>query len=140
MAIGRITVEADTAEVTAVLTDLPAMVEWTAAEAVQILAHDNQGRPSKARWRERFGPLSDDFVLSYTWHDDGVSWRLTEGRILKTEDGRYTLSPAPGGRTAVVYRLRLGLALWLPRCVLTRIETFVVDSTLSALKGRSEGE
>ncbi len=138
MAIGRITVDADTAEVTAVLADLPAMVEWTAAEAVEVLAHDSHGRPSVARWRERYGPLPDEFVLSYDWHDDGVSWRLTEGRILKVEDGRYTLSPAPDGGSTVVYSLRLGLGLWLPPCVRSRLETFVVDSTLSALERRVE--
>ncbi|MDY6996070.1 MAG: cyclase [Actinomycetota bacterium] len=138
MAIGRITVDRDAAAVTAVLADLPAMVEWTAAESVDVIASDDRGRPNVARWRERYGPLRDDFVLSYDWHDDGVSWTLTEGRILTTEDGRYTLGPAPGGGTAVVYSVRLGLALWLPRLVLSRIESFVVDSTLAALKRRVE--
>lgn len=138
MAIGQITVEADTAEVLALLTDLTGMLDWTAAEAVEVMAHDTAGRPALARWQERYGPVPDEFVLEYDWDNDGVSWRLTQGRILKTEDGRYTLRPAPGGGTAISYSLRLGLAIWIPQCVRSRIESGVVESTLSALKNRIE--
>ncbi len=136
MAIGRITVEADPAEVLVLLADLPGMLDWTAAEAVEVLGRDGAGRPVLARWRERFGPLPDAFVLQYDWNEHGVRWRLTEGRILKTEDGCYTVHPVSDGGAAVVYSLRLGLAVWLPAWLRSRIESAVVDATLSALRGR----
>lgn len=120
----------------AVLTDLPGMIEWTAAESVTVTERDDGGRPLRARWREHYGPLADEFVLEYRWHgDDGVSWRLLEGRILKKENGSYRLSATRDG-TTIAYTLELGVRLWIPPCIRSRIESAVIDSTLVALARR----
>ncbi|MCX2930957.1 SRPBCC family protein [Mycobacterium sp. CVI_P3] len=139
MATAQTTITAPAAEIIAVLADLPGMLDWSAADSVQVIEYDAQARPVLARWREHYGPLPDEFVLRYEWDGDtGVSWRLVQGRILKKEDGHYRLSPAPAGATTVEYQLALGIGVWLPPCIRSRLEATIVDATLAALKRRVE--
>ena len=139
MATGEITVNATAAHVMDVLADLPGMLEWSAADSVAVIERDPVGRPTLARWRERYGPLSDEFVLEYFWNgDESASWRLVEGRILKKEDGCCSLTVAGDGRTKVAYSLELGIGLWIWSGIRSRVESLIVTSTLTALKRRVE--
>jgi len=138
MATGQITVTATAAAIMDVLADLPGMLEWSAADTVTVTECDSAGRPTSARWHERYGPVSDEFVLQYQWDDDGVSWRLLQGRILKKEDGRYRLAAAAVGQTTVAYTLELGFGVWVLPCIRSRVESMVVGQTLAALKRRVE--
>ena len=138
MATGQTTIAASAAEISTVLADLPGMLDWSPADSVQVLECDDRARPVLARWRERYGPLTDEFVLEYRWGDDhSVSWRLLQGRILKKENGRYRLIPTGTG-TTVVYILEVGIGLWLPPCIRSRVESAIIDATLVALKRRVE--
>ncbi|MGY4710584.1 SRPBCC family protein [Mycolicibacterium sp. CBM1] len=138
MAIGQTTIAAPAADIIAVLADLPGMLEWSPADSVEVIERDSQARPVLARWREHYGPLADDFVLRYQWDGDtGLSWQLVAGRILKKEDGRYRLI-AEGTGTTVEYHLELGIGVWVPRCIRSRLESMIVDATLTALKRRVE--
>lgn len=81
MATCEITVNATAAHVMDVLANLPGMLEWSAADSVAVIERDPAGRPTLARWRERYGPLPDEFLLEYLWNgDESVRWRLVEGQ------------------------------------------------------------
>ncbi|MCB0930559.1 MAG: SRPBCC family protein [Mycobacterium sp.] len=137
MSTGQITVTATPAEVAAALADLSAMVEWSGAAAVTVIERDDAGRPTRARWRESYGPLRDEFVLQYKWAPDGVSWWLLEGRILKRENGRYQLDALGGGRTRVTYSLEIGIGMPVPACIRRRVESILIEATLKALKNQA---
>lgn len=136
MSTGQITVTATPAEVAAVLADLPAMVGWSGAQAVTVIENDASGRPVRARWREHYGPLRDEFVLQYEWTPDGVRWWLLEGRILKRENGRYQLDALTGGRTQVTFSLEIGIGVPVLPCIRRRVESMLVDGMLKALKNQ----
>jgi len=139
MATGEIAIAATPAEIMDVLADVPGMLEWAPAQSVTVLEHDSAGRPTRARWRENHGPLRDEFVLQYDWDGAGVSWRLIEGRILKKEDGRYTVRAGPAGGTEVTYSLELGIGVWVLPSIRSWLELKIVTGTLASLKGRLEG-
>jgi hypothetical protein len=134
MATRQITIAANVAEVMQALADLPGMLQWSSAQAVEVIEWDPAGRPTRARWRERYGPLLDEFVLQYHWHTQGVSWRLSEGRILKRENGCYQLDAVAGDCTNLTYSLELGIGVPIPKCVRMRIESLIIRTTLDALK------
>jgi hypothetical protein len=122
-----------------VLADLPGMLKWSPAQSVTVIECDSGGRPTRARWRENYGPLQDEFVLQYEWDgSDGVGWKLLEGRILKKEDGLYRLAVTSEGATNVTHGLELGICSWVPSFIRSRVESMIVEATLTALKTRVE--
>ena len=139
MAVGEINIEAQPREIMEILADLPGTVEWSAANSVEVLERHPDGRPAVASWNEAYGPIRDRFVLSYEWDGDSeVRWRLLEGRVLKKEDGRYRLTDVGGGVTSVELKLKLGIGMWVLPILRTRLETMIVNGTLTALKQRAE--
>jgi hypothetical protein len=88
-----------------VRADLPGMLEWLPTQSLTVIERDSAGRPTRAGWRESYGPLPDEFVFQYHWDgDEGVSWQSIEGRILNKEDGRYMgpSQPEVGRRSSTV--------------------------------------
>lgn len=141
MAVGEIDIAARPRAIMEILADLPGTVEWSAAKSVDVLERHPDGRPAVACWNESYGPIRDRFVLSYEWDGDSeVRWRLLEGRVLKKEDGRYRLTDAGGGVTGVELELKLGIGVWVIPILRTRLETMIVNGTLSALKQRAESK
>ena len=69
-------------------------------ERVEILERDEQGRPKRSRQVVKIVGISDEQILDYEVHDDGVSWTLVSASQQKAQDGRYTLIP-DGDRTRV---------------------------------------
>jgi hypothetical protein len=41
--------------------------------------------------------ISDEQVLDYTVHDDGVSWTLVSSKQQRAQHARYTLTPEGDG-------------------------------------------
>lgn len=138
MTSGKTIIATTPEAIMAVLADLPGMLTWSPAHSVEITESDDAGRPVQASWRERYGPVHDQFVLRYQWHDRAVDWRLLHGRILKRENGRFELEALRGGATQVTYSLELGIVVPIPPCVRTRVESLVIASTLEALKRHVE--
>ncbi len=118
------------------LADLHAMAAWGGGGvSVEVLQTHPDGRPRLARWRESYGPINDDFTLEYTWDEDtSVTWRLTKGRVLKKENGKYTLSPGGDGTVTVTYELEIGIWVWVLGIVRRQIEKSVIATALADLK------
>ena len=78
------------------------------------------------------------YVLDYTWDDDRqVSWSLVQSKIMKRQDGSYTLTPADGG-TEVTYRLTVDMAVPMIGMLKRRAEKVILDTALKELKKRVE--
>jgi hypothetical protein len=89
----EVVIEATPDEIMDVLFDLESLPEWSSAhQKVEVLERDDQGRPSKSRQVVKIVGVSDEQVLAYSVHDDGVSWTLVSAKQQRAQDGRYTLT------------------------------------------------
>lgn len=90
----EVVIEATPDEIMDVLFDLESLPEWSSAhQKVEVLERDDHGRPSKSRQVVKIVGVSDEQVLAYSVHDDGVSWTLVSAKQQRAQDGRYTLTP-----------------------------------------------
>jgi ribosome-associated toxin RatA of RatAB toxin-antitoxin module len=135
-----IVVSAPPTDVMAVIADFPAYPQWvSAAKTVEVLDTGPDGRARRVRFVIDATVLSDDYVLDYTWDDDRqVSWTLVSSRLMKRQDGSYTLREAGGG-TEVTYRLTVDMAIPMIGLLKRRAEKVVLDTALKELKKRVEG-
>ena len=77
----EVLIEATPDKIMGVLFDLESLTEWSSAhKKVEILERDDQGRPSKSRQVVKIVGVSDEQVLAYSVHDDGVSWKLVSAK------------------------------------------------------------
>src|ERR1700758_3657021 len=110
----EIVIEATPDEIMDVLFDLESLPEWSSAhQKVEVLERDDQGRPSKSRQVVKIVGVSDEQVLAYSVHDDGVSWKLVSGKQQRAQQARYTLMPE-GDSTRVRFELTVDLLVPLP--------------------------
>jgi uncharacterized membrane protein len=135
-----IVVDAPAAEVMAVVADFPAYPEWvSAAKRVEVLETGPDGRARRVHFVIDAGPVSDDYVLDYTWDGDRrVAWTLVQGQMQKKQDGSYLLEEA-GGRTTVTYTIAIDLSIPMLGLIKRRAEKVILDTALKELKKRVEG-
>ena len=135
-----IVVSAPAADVMGVIADFEAYPQWVqAARTVEVLETGPDGRARRVRFVIDATVLSDDYVLDYTWEDDRqVSWTLVSSKLMKRQDGSYTLAATPGG-TEVTYRLSVDVAVPMIGMLKRRAEKVVLDTALKELKKRVEG-
>ncbi|MGY1697516.1 MULTISPECIES: SRPBCC family protein [unclassified Geodermatophilus] len=135
-----IVVAAPAADVMAVIADFAAYPRWVkAARTVEVLEPGPGGRARRVRFVIDATVLTDEYVLDYTWDDDRqVSWSLVQSKIMKRQDGSYTLTAAEGG-TEVTYRLTVDMAVPMIGMLKRRAEKVILDTALKELKKRVEG-
>jgi ribosome-associated toxin RatA of RatAB toxin-antitoxin module len=136
-----IVVTASTSQVMAVIADLPSYPEWSdGVKSVEVLTTYEDGRPADARFVVDAGAIKDTYELEYDWDDDrSVSWRLTQGGMLKALDGVYELADNGDGSTTVVYRLAVDVSIPMIGLIKRKAEKVIVDTALRGLKERVEG-
>ena len=94
----EVLIEATPDEIIDVLFDLAALTQWSSAhQKVEILEHDEAGHPRRSRQVVKIVDISDEQVLDYTVHDDGVSWTLVSSKQQRAQDAHYTLTPEGDG-------------------------------------------
>ena len=122
-----------------VIADLHAYPEWNGEiKRVEVLATQQDGRPSQARFTISSTGMTDEYTLDYVWLDHGVSWRLVAPSTLqKAQVGSYRLSPAAGG-TDVRYDLKIDAKIPMIGPMRRKIEKRIVDGALKQLKERVE--
>src|ERR1700761_1354391 len=115
-----IVIEATPDEIMDILVDLESLTEWSSAhQNVEVLERDDEGRPSKSRQVVKVVGVSDEQVLDYSVHDDGVSWTLVSSKQQRAQNGRYTLTP-DGGSTNVHFELTVDPLVPLPGFLVRR--------------------
>lgn len=137
-----IVVAAPAAQVMSTIADVEAYPEWVAAtKSVEVLETGPDKRPARARFVLDAGMVKDTFELAYTWDPDGlsVSWKLLEGQLQKSQDGRYDLHELPGGSTEVTYSLTVDLSIPMIGVFKRKAEKAITDTALQELKKRVEG-
>jgi ribosome-associated toxin RatA of RatAB toxin-antitoxin module len=134
-----IVVAAPAADVMAVIADFPAYPQWVgAARTVEVLEAGPDGRGRRVRFVIDATVLTDEYVLDYTWDGDRqVSWTLVRSKIMKRQDGSYTLTETAAG-TEVTYRLTVDMAVPMIGMLKRRAEKVILDTALKELKKRVE--
>ncbi|RZT24428.1 polyketide cyclase/dehydrase/lipid transport protein [Mycobacterium sp. BK558] len=129
-------IEASPAEIMDVLFDLESLTEWSSAhQEVEILERDDQGRPARSRQVVKIVGISDEQVLDYAVHDDGVSWTLVSSSQQRAQDARYTLVPE-GDTTRVRFQLTVDPTVPLPGFVVKRGAKGLMETATEGLRKR----
>ena len=77
--------------------------------------------------------VSDEQVLDYTVHDDGVSWTLVSSKQQRAQNGRYTLTP-DGDATKVHFELTIDPLVPLPGFLIRRGAKGLMDTATDGLR------
>ncbi len=136
-------VAADTEACFLVVTKLADYPEWThGVTTVEILSHDDAGRPDRAEFRAEAMGRSTRYTLDYDYSDAprSVRWSLVDGDLTRRLDGSYTFEPDPEapGSTRVTYELTIDLMVPLPGFVKRRAETKIMEAALREFKRKVE--
>ncbi|MGB3302309.1 SRPBCC family protein [Gordonia sp. (in: high G+C Gram-positive bacteria)] len=137
-----IVINADVAEILAVIADFDNYPQWvTAAREVEVRERDARGRGVLVRFVLDAGVLADTYELAYVW-DDGdtaVSWTLVSSDLQRAQKGSYVLTQQVPGSTKVTYSLMVDLQIPMISQLKRRAEKAITESALGDLKKRVEG-
>ena len=134
-------INATPAQVMDVIADLASYPEWSdGVKSVEVLTEYEDGRPADAHFVVDAGAIKDSYSLEYDWDEDrSVTWRLTEGQMLKALDGVYELTDNGDGTTTVVYQLSVDVSIPMIGLIKRKAEKVIIDTALRGLKERVEG-
>ena len=135
---GSIDIAAPPEAVMAVISDVEQYPAWVDSMSAAEVLTSEAGRPATVRMVLDHPVVKDDYVLRYRWEPAVVSWRLVEGRLLKTMDGSYTVEPRDSG-CSVTYRLTVDANLPMIGMFRRKAEKTIIDGALQGLKRRVEG-
>ena len=132
----EVVIEATPDEIMDVLFDLESLPEWSSVhKKVEVLERDEEGHPSKSRQTVKIVGVSDEQVLDYSVHDDGVGWTLESSKQQRAQEGRYTLTPE-GDSTRVRFELTLDLSWLVPGFLVKRGTRGLMETATDGLRKR----
>ena len=133
-----IVIDAAPAAVMAVIADFEAYPSW--AQGVKKAEPVDAGkRPEQVYFELDASPIKDAYTLAYDWDgDNGVSWNLVDGKMLKAMDGAYLLDNRGDGTTEVTYRLAVDISIPMIGMLKRKAEKVIIDTALKGLKKRVE--
>jgi len=137
----QMTVEAPIGDVLDVLLAIERYPEWARdLKEAEVLARDDEGRVSEARFRAAGFGYSTQYTLAYDHSTPGrLAWRLTKGDVTRKLDGHYELVDNGDHTTDVTYELEAELVLPIPGFVKRRTTHKITHTALRELRARVEG-
>jgi Polyketide cyclase / dehydrase and lipid transport len=131
----EVLIEATPDEIMDVLLDLESLTEWSSAhKEVEILERDDQGRPSRSRQVVKVVGVSDEQVLAYSVHDDGVSWTLVSAKQQRAQEA-YRLTPEDDC-TRVRFELTVDPLVPLPGFLIKKGAKGLMETATEGLRKR----
>jgi hypothetical protein len=136
-----ITIDADPADVMAVIADFGNYPTWTGSvKKADVLEAGPDGRASRVAFSLDAGIVRDQYELAYVWTgDEKVEWHLIHGQMMRAQHGAYSLRADGPGRTYVTYSLSVDLIIPMLGLLKRKAERVVMDIALKELKKRVEG-
>ncbi len=132
----EVVIDATPDEIMDVLFDLESLTEWSSIhKKVEILERDDEGHPSKSRQTVKIVGVTDEQVLDYSVHDDGVGWKLESSKQQRAQEGRYTLTP-DGDSTRVRFELTVDLSAPVPGFLVKRGAKGLMETATDGLRKR----
>lgn len=132
----QVVIEASPEEIMGVLFDLESLTEWSSThQKVEVLERDKDGHPTKSRQVVRIVGITDEQVLDYSVHDDGVSWTLVSSKQQRAQQGRYTLTP-DGDSTKVSFELTVDPTIPVPGFLIKKGAKGLMETATDGLRKR----
>lgn len=132
----EVVIDATPDEIMDVLFDLESLTEWSSIhKKIEVLERDKDGHPSKSRQSVKIVGVTDEQVLDYTVHDDGVSWTLVSAKQQRGQDARYRLTPE-GDSTRVHFELTVDLSVPVPGFLVKRGAKGLMETATEGLRKR----
>ncbi len=132
----EVVIDATPDEIMDVLFDLESLPEWSSIhKKVEVLERDEDGHPSKSRQTVKIVGVSDEQVLDYSVHEDGVGWTLESSQQQRAQEGRYTLTPE-GDSTRVRFELTVDLSAPVPGFLVKRGAKGLMETATDGLRKR----
>src|ERR1700739_2650625 len=132
----EVVIEATPDEIMDVLFDLESLTQWSSFnKKVEILARDKEVHPSKSRQAVKIVGVTDEQVLDYSVHDDGVSWTLVSAKQQRAQEGHYTLTPE-GDSTRVRFELTVQPSMPVPGLLVKRGAKGLMETATDGLRKR----
>jgi hypothetical protein len=132
----EVVIEATPDEIMDVLFDLESLTQWSPAhQKIEIVERDEHGHPKRSRQVVKIVGISDEQVLDYTVHDDGVSWTLVSSKQQRAQEARYTLTP-DGDVTRVRFELTVDPLVPLPGFLIRKGAQGLMDTATEGLRKR----
>lgn len=132
----EVVIEATSDEIMDVLFDLESLSEWSSFhKKVEVLERDADGHPTKSRQAVKIVGVTDEQVLDYSVHDDGVSWTLVSAKQQRGQEGRYTLTPE-GESTRVHFELTVDPSVPIPGFLVKRGTKGLMETATDGLRKR----
>jgi ribosome-associated toxin RatA of RatAB toxin-antitoxin module len=137
-----IVVNAEPADVMAVIADFDAYPEWAqGVKTADVVKEGAAGRPLQVYFELDASPIKDQYTLEYDWDGDrAVRWWLAQGKMLKAMDGAYELDGRGDGTTEVTYRLAVDISIPMIGMLKRKAEKVIIDTALKGLKKRVESQ
>ncbi len=135
-----IVIEADPADIMAVIADFPAYPHWAkGVTTADVVSSFDNGVAERVFFVLDVSPIKDEYTLAYDWSGEcQVTWTLVEGKMLRALDGAYVLREVGSGLTEVTYRLALDVSIPLIGMLKRKGEKILIDTALKGLKKRVE--
>jgi hypothetical protein len=135
-----IVIAAHPEDIMAVIADFDSYPAWAHGVQVSRVVEESAvpGRPRRVYFELDASPIRDAYTLEYDWRDDGLSWWLVHGKMLKGLDGVYDLADQGDGTTEVTYHLTVEIAIPMIGMLRRKAEKVIIDSALKGLKRRVE--
>lgn len=132
----EVVIEASVEDIMNVLFDLESLTEWSSVhQEVEVLERDEAGHPVRSRQVVRIVGISDEQVLQYTVHPDGVGWSLISAGQQRDQRARYTLTPE-GDATRVHFELTIDPLVPLPGFLIKRGTKGLMETATDGLRKR----
>lgn len=135
----RVAVSASAPQVMAVVSDVEAYPEWNPEmRSARVITRNTDRLPAQVAFDLDAGPLKGEYVLEYTWHASGSTWRLVQGPGLTALDGSYTVTAVGPAESEVTYSLNAELSLPVLAVFKRKAEQRLAERAVHGLKARVE--
>jgi ribosome-associated toxin RatA of RatAB toxin-antitoxin module len=130
----EVVIEATPEEILGVIADVEKNPEWSPQyQKAEILETGEDGRPRRVKMKVKTVGISDEQVVDYTWTDHSASWTLVSAGQLRSQDGKYTLTPA-GDKTKVLFEISIDPSVPIPGFVLKRAMKGAMETATDGLR------
>ena len=135
-----ISIAASAEDVRAVVFDIANYPSWSNSfKSVEVLASDEQGRPTQVKMSVDAGALKDKPTLNYHWSafPDRVEFSLEDADLLTEMSGSFIVKDN-GDETEVTSELTVALSMPVPEMMRKKAEKSTIDLALKQLKEKLE--
>ncbi|SRR6266496_3939415 len=143
MASGSATIdiEATSAEILAVIADVPAYPQWSALHKwASVEDWFPDGRPKRVRMGVSAVGLTDTQVLDFEWSAHGLNWSLSKPTLQQRDQrGGYSIT-ADTGVSHVRCELSIDAAIPLPGLIIRQVIKKALVAATDGLKQRVESQ